>query len=801
MWWLKLIGAYLFGTALAQVAASLQRLRNPGNALQPFQVPTVATGTPIPVLYGTMRVRPIVTWFGSVQFDNVIKFDNPLLFGFIHFLGPQPAVVGFRYWVTLQGVLCWGQTSAPINIIFDNTKLLSEQAAVQKWPLQGPTTSLTGFIDLPAQTGDWFAIESLHGGRQTVTYFLPYIFGGPGNGGGFGARPDTMTGALQGGAVTFSIGSRQYGPDPVMQRLINPGGVDDPVNNVPDYGDLATVVYENVVIGENPVASPPVDYVISRLVDHVIPGLLSFSYTTGRYIRYGPGPAWSITEMTHVAMLFDAMRSAKYGGGKPEWMFDGTSWAGSAEALFNEGIYGSWLVGSDGRQALLRDMKDEVERVVDGQLVLNPVTGLLRFTLNRDEAATDDAYNALPAFDEHDLTNVEWHEAQPSEVINQVTVEFPSAARLWQPDTVTLTNEASVAEVGLKPQKITFQSITDRDVALKICARELRRGSTALARGKAKGTRVFWSAERGNCFRWSNAKYGIDGLVVRITNIDFGTPESSEIAIEFVEDLFGNDDITYSGPETPPVATSTVIIVPMVTGVTSAVAGNYGQLTITVVDPQHRITEIAFNKQTGSGPETGWTVVATATPNTADPTFPYNSAVTLGDLSGNYVTTVALSATGTASIAYRIRYIGTSVDDIQEILGESEAFGAARRVTAPVVGFVYSGANVTVTVSAPDATSVKIAGSLTGTPTAADVRATTAITGTFTKTFAAPAAGQVLTIEAIAYEGTTESEISVPLSIPGIATTGSRGNINIIVRDGSGGFVPVLTSSGGTVVV
>jgi hypothetical protein len=786
MWWLKLIGAYLFGTALSQYAALLQRLRGGAPTPSAFQPPTVAAGTPIPVLYGTAPVPPIVTWLGDVKTREIYQYISAV----IHFAPPQRITIAYAYQVWLQGVLCWGKTSAPINILFGDRVLLSNQAPTQRLILQGPTGD--EWADVATADTDFFAIESLHGGRMTANYALPYVWGQLGHGGGFI------------GPVTFAIGSRQYGPDPVLQAKMNPGGVDDPVNNVPDYGDLATVVYNGVEVGESP-TPPPVKYIIARYPDHAIPGLLTTSYATGRYVQYGPGPAWGITELNHAAMLFDAMRSSKYGGGKPEGMFDGASWSASAATLFSEGIYGSWLVGSDGRQGILRDMKDEVERVVDGQLVQHPVTGLLRFTLNRNEAATDDAYNALPAFDEHDLHNVEWHEAQPSEVINQVTIEFPSAARLWKTDTVTLTNEASVLEVGLKPTTITLQSVTDREVALKICARELRRGSTPLARGKAKGTRVFWSAERGNCFRWSNDKYGIAGLVVRITNIDYGTPESSEIALEFVEDLFGNYAITYSGPETPPIVTQASLIRPVIMQILSEVIGTpptYGQLSLTVVDPQHRIIEIAFNKRTGDGPATDWTVVATATPNTADPTFPYNSTVTLGNLQGDWVTTVALSATGTASIAYRIRYIGTSVDDIQEILGESEAFGPARRVSAPVVGFVYSGSDVIVTVSAPDATSVKIAGSLSGAPTEADVRATTALTTRpFTKTFTAPAAGQVLTIESLAYGGAVESALSVPLSIPGIATTGSRGNISIIVRDGSGGFVPVLTSSGGTVVV
>jgi hypothetical protein len=219
-------------------------------------------------------------------------------------------------------VLCWGKTSAPINVLFGDRKLLSNEPAMQRLKVQGPTTSTESWITVPTNDQDFFGIEALHGGRVTAHFVLPYVWGQPGFGGGFGTRFNEFGAPIGGGAVTFAIGSRQYGPDPVMQAAINPEGVDDPVNNVPDYGDLATVVYENVVVGESP-TPPSIKYIISRLVDHPIPGLLAFSYMASRTIQYGPGPAWGVTEMTHVAMLFDAMRSSKYGAGKPEWMFDG----------------------------------------------------------------------------------------------------------------------------------------------------------------------------------------------------------------------------------------------------------------------------------------------------------------------------------------------------------------------------------------------------------------------------------------------------------------------------------------------
>jgi hypothetical protein len=64
---------------------------------------------------------------------------------------------------------------------------------------------------------------------------------------------------------------------------------------------------------------------------------------------------------------------------------------------------------------------------------------------------------------------------------------------------------------------------------------------------------------------------------------------------------------------------------------------------------------------------------------------------------------------------------------------------------------------VEITATTPTATSVKIAESVAGSPTDADVRAIDAITAPFTKLFPAPDVGETLYAGAFAYAGTTES--------------------------------------------
>lgn len=784
MWFIaKLLGIFLFSSMVAQALSAYQRRKAGMAPPQPFSPTPVATGTPHRVLYGTMPVELITTWIGKVTIRRVKLYETPKLLNVV--IGaPQEVSVAWEYEVTLQGVLCWGQITAPINIIFNRTKLLSEQAASQSAIDRVPDPSGHGImITLPAQSGDFFAIEALHGGRATITYFLPNIFGGDGAGGGFK------------GIVRYAIGSRQYPADEVMRAMINPGGVDDPDNFVPAYGDLATVVYDQVVVGESP-TPPPVAYVVARLFDHPIPDLQPSDHAVHRIVpRVG-----TISEVTHAGMLYDALRSERYGAGEPAWHFDETalpyesSWKRASAQLRAEGIYGSWLIGGDGQQISVQDVVDEFERVADAILTRDPLTFKYSIKLLRDEAPTDEAFAALPAFTERHLKDLEWHETDPSEVVNVVTVEFYNAEKLWTLDTVTLRNDASIAAIDEKPTTIRFVSITDPAVARILCARELRRLSSRLGRGKFTATRAFWSAERGDVFKLSNDKFGLDERLVRVVSIDYGKPDDPGISVEVVEDMFGHDPVIYSGPDTPPPTSGGTVIAPIVTTLKQTTSGALGTLEFSLVDPQQRVVEVAVKRKSGPEDASEWIVIASASPNTSDPTFPFNDQVTGSALSGTYVTTVALSPTDTSSLTFRVRYIGSGatipdpLSDVLELTGEV-VFGTIRRTGVPTLGFVYSGSDVIVTANAPDASSVKIAGSLTGTPTADDVRATGDITARpFTKTFPAPTAGQVLTIEALAYEGTAESDLSLPLVISGGAPSGTVGTEPVVVSDGMGGF-------------
>lgn len=126
----------------------------------------------------------------------------------------------------------------------------------------------------------------------------------------------------------------------------------------------------------------------------------------------------------------------------------------------------------------------------------------------------------------------------------------------------------------------------------------------------------------------------------------------------------------------------------------------------------------------------------------------------------------------------------------------------------PSLSYKIIGGDVEITATAPTATSVKIATSLTGSPSDADIRAATALSAPFVVLTAAPEAGETMYVGAFAYDSSSTESARTNLTIPGgITVPTSEGDLNIVAGDGitidttsSPGSIIITASSGGTMV-
>jgi hypothetical protein len=418
-----------------------------------------------------------------------------------------------------------------------------------------------------------------------------------------------------------------------------------------------------------------------------------------------------------------------------------------------------------GNPAPFEQIKAECERTADMVLRRHSETFKWSLKLIRNEAATTEQYNALPLFDEDSIRELTWTRREASETINQVTVKFANAALLYEQDSVTIRNDANIAMTGrVRPLIVEYMAVTDRALALKIAARELRAGGLQLGNGSGKVNRKAWSLERGDCIRLNNTKHGLSGIVVRVSDVDLGEPTDNEITVSLVEDVFAfnadftiEDDVDDLPPSVPPIRQP-----PVVTNSAQTQTADTGTLTITIFDPDKTIEAIRFRTQVGGAAPGSWDEVATGTPG-------------VDQLGGQYAYDVALSSAGASIIAYEIQYKQDYAAATPSYLRSAVSFAA---LSTPVISLIYSLSAGIPTVTAivpPSITSVKFAASYTYPgPTDAAVRAATPDTSApFQETFGAIPEGLTLYVAAFGYTATGAESNKAIATIQNGASSGS----------------------------
>lgn len=689
MFWFVNIGILILGflanKAIAAYLASRQKPPMPG----PFSVPTIAAGQCVTVSYGTTRGEATVAGVYDVKLVevNVDNLDNVFRIG-------SHTTVAYQYKVTLLYVLGWGHVRRIANIMFGE-KSLADQPLSQQFD-DGTGSTLTratfgGSLFVDAAAGSPVGAPAADVGSVAIgTLFLPNIFGGRGRGGGFTAIDGDRNNPY-GGRIRFYRGARNTGPDAALEAIVG-------VGYVPNWNDLSYIVLDDVNVGEA-TTPPSIQWIFYRekvpQFSHAInDNRINDRAISGRYWN------WRVIDANPVAILLDILTNPSYGLDQPDhlinWGDTGLSrgisgmFRDAFAALAAEGL-GMSMRFAGNREAAEAAIR-EIERTVDGQLTRDPVTFQWSFKLNRDEATTPDEFNALREFTPSQIVGLTPLNQQLwSETLNVLTVEFSDAERFFNKNTVTLRNHANIAMTGGEREapNVQYVGITDRATANRLCARDLKKLSIPLWKGRMLVTRTAWDLERGDVFKLTYPKYDFDQKLMRVVSVDFGEETAGTIAVDIIEDVFHYADIVRPENTPPAPTTKPPIVRPYISSATASLPTlTTGRVTINLVDPQWRTYEIAYRTTVGTDPPGAWIVTDTATPDTTSP-FPYNDPVTDTDLSGAHAFDVTLSSLGPSVIDVRIRYVayGTVADPTSgfgEILA-SYPFAAILASPNPVV--------------------------------------------------------------------------------------------------------------------
>jgi hypothetical protein len=205
----------------------------------------------------------------------------------------------------------------------------------------------------------------------------------------------------------------------------------------------------------------------------------------------------------------------------------------AADTLFEE-FFGMSLLWD--QQTVIEDFITEVLRTIDAALYVDNRDGLWKIKLIRDDYEVE----ALPVLDPSNVGSIEeFTRPAIGDLINQVTVKYWDQLNSAT-GAVTVTNDALVQMQGqIVSQTVTYDGITNRCLAARVAQRDLQTLGRPLASCKLTAHRSTGTMQKGDPFVLQWPDYGLgDGIVMRVTRIDYGEAADGRVRIECVEDVF-----------------------------------------------------------------------------------------------------------------------------------------------------------------------------------------------------------------------------------------------------------------------
>lgn len=242
-------------------------------------------------------------------------------------------------------------------------------------------------------------------------------------------------------------------------------------------------------------------------------------------------------------MIRECIYNKKFGMGKPLSSVDNTSFMYAAEKLYDEDFGLSMVLGKQGQ---VMNFIGEIEKYIGGTCFISRSTGQYTLKLFRD----DYDVGTIPSYDESTIKSLDsFQRPLPSEMKNELILKYRKRGEA-KDSAITVQDLASIqAQGGIISQTINFRGIDSDDLATRVAARELQQNSTPLALAQMTANRNAWNLEPGDVFKFSWSALGIVDMVMRVTKVDYGTLNNSEIVINCTEDIFGLPTVSYITPQ------------------------------------------------------------------------------------------------------------------------------------------------------------------------------------------------------------------------------------------------------------
>lgn len=240
-------------------------------------------------------------------------------------------------------------------------------------------------------------------------------------------------------------------------------------------------------------------------------------------------------------MIYESLTNTDWGMGSPSTAIDGESFEDAAITLFGEslGLSMIWL-----RQQSIQNFIQEVLDHIQAVLYVDPRTGLLTLKLIRGDYDPE----TLPVISPSNADLSSFQRKLWGEIVNEVVVTWTNPAT-EQDETVTVQDLASVAtQGGIVSDGRNYYGVRGSELAQRLAQRDLRAAGAPVATCECEVNRTLWEIRPASVISLVWPEYGLDGVAMRITSVDYGRPGDPTIKLTLLEDVYGLDVGSYTAP-------------------------------------------------------------------------------------------------------------------------------------------------------------------------------------------------------------------------------------------------------------
>jgi hypothetical protein len=468
-----------------------------------FANPTATEGRYVPLMFGTMRNEaPNVIWYGDFA-----AIERTVETGVIF---KKDEGIGYTYFLAMALGLARGESAGITGI----------------WVGDDPVFD--------------YLLDAGGVPQDVVDVTLEDLFGGTDQGGGIEAR------------------FRLFNGDPlqaVSAFLDNPTRI-DPVSGFRGFSyvvmtDIAETGGAN--IGE------------SNLMREIRIELQMFATVAngGLGDTLGLGNDHHIIgrDLNPISLHYETWINTDWGEGVPVGNLNLASFQAAAETCFTEGIGYSQII--DGVQDV-GDLRDSIEKHIDGYVGPNPITGEIEVILSRDDYDPGTEFQA-------DATNIisvsKWTRGEWTQTNNEVLLQFTNREKNYDDGYAPAQDLANLAIQGRpRSRTIRMSGVHDPSTANSIVWRFMKGFSRPMATGTVVMDRTAYALRPGQIIVVTDEETQLTAIACRITKISLGDAIKNEINLDVVEDIFGTETKGFADPPPsdfiPPALTVVPFLVP-----------------------------------------------------------------------------------------------------------------------------------------------------------------------------------------------------------------------------------------------